>query len=353
MPSALAPIALALLGLATACDSCGQQPQEPATAPAPETHEPPALAHNVQDGADALTIDSDEWVVDRTCKASTKRARYSWAQYGELLAELKAPRYAVVPLREFTAAATSAREKKDKVVIGLRHDVTGNVCKIQPMAKLEHDAGIRSSYFLAHTDKFYGWGSTPARYRRRTAVVPRYAAVQSLGHELGLHSDVLTLALRDGVDPARALDEELTWLRRHGLKIAGVASYGSKLAREAGFVNYELFTGMNKQPAVTFQGRTVQLGKHALGKFDLQYEAYHLGHAHYLSDSGGRFVYRDADKTTYSDDKRDWTPAHLIAKLKTLRPGDSAQLVITPVWWGSENTAEDLAWTKLESTDEH
>ncbi len=258
---------------------------------------------------------SDSWVVRHVCQPAAHAAHFTWAEYDELLAELRKPRYRVVPMRDFEGAI---RHADRHVIVGLRHDSDGSICKCSEMAEREHAMGISSTYFILHTEPSYGWGLP--RLQRREAELPRYRELEHLGHEVGLHFDGLTMALEYGLDAGKFIGADLDWLRSHGLHIVGASAHGSGLAKIAHFVNYEIFASMNTQPSVAYKGRSVKLGTLHLADFALQYEAYHVGYKNYLSDSGGK-----------------WNVPDPIAALRALAPGDNVEILVHPLWWGRDD----------------
>lgn len=260
---------------------------------------------------------SYRWVALNECYPQMDRARFTWGRYRALLALLADPRYVVVPLDEFDAA--KARHP-DKVVVGLRHDIDGNFCKAAPMAALERAAGVRSTYYARHTDAYYAYGWP--RPQRRRAIREKLAGIQAMGHEVGLHFDVLTLALRYGLDLGATLQAELDWLRAGGLRVTGVSHHGSDLAARLDFSNYEVFAGMTTRDTISYRGRTIALGTLDLADFGLGYEAYHLAYDHYFSDVGGR-----------------WSDADPVEALPGVKAGEGVVILTHPVWWGSDDDA--------------
>jgi hypothetical protein len=274
-------------------------------------------------GCTAPPIDSDAWVEKNSCEslwARKKAPRWTWEQYAEILAELKKPRYLVVPMAEFQHAVST---QSDKVVIGLRHDLDGNICAARTMAQMEQQAGIRATYFLNHNDAYYAWHDEQGKRHRREASVYRYREIADMGHEIGLHYDMLGSYFEHGEDPAALLTEELAWLAAHGFQVRGGAAHGSRTAREAGFVNYEVFTGMTRGregAVLDFRNRSYKLGTLKYADF-LTYETYHLGtNAKYYSEAGGAWGDHPLDPNK---------------GVGSLKPGQSAQILIHPVWWGS------------------
>lgn len=265
-------------------------------------------------------ISSDEWVVRNSCVRQLQRARWSWRAYRALLAELQSPRYLVVPMREYARLVTAP--PGDRVLVGLRHDLDGNLCRAERMAEIEAAAGFRATYFVRHTDPYFGWGWPEVT--RREAVVPRYRRIAALGHEIGLHLDALSMAFEHGADPVRLLTDDLAWMRAHGLDVVGAAAHGSPMSHQAGFENYELFAGMTTRTTLIYAGRSVPLGAVNPAALGIAYETYHLPGDDYLSEAGGT-----------------WEGVDPIARLRSAKPGARVQLLVHPVWWGTEEWRRD------------
>src|SRR5258708_22772208 len=129
----------------------------------------------------------------------TERA-FTYRSYAEWLTRLDPGR--VVPLRELAAA--EAR------VVGLRHDVDDRLESALVLARLEHDRGLRSTYFVLHTAPYW---------RHDERVLAALCGLQDLGHEVGFHHDLLTLHYLYGADVGEVLARELEWLRAGGVDI--------------------------------------------------------------------------------------------------------------------------------------
>lgn len=264
---------------------------------------------------------SDAWVVRNSCVRQVQRARWAWQDYRDLLAELQLPRYRVVPMREYARLAT-APPPADRVLVGLRHDLDGNLCRAVRMAELEAAAGIRATYFVRHTDPYFGWGWPEVK--RRESVVLRYRRIAALGHEIGLHLDALSMAFEHGADPVRLLADDLAWMRAQGLEVVGAAAHGSPMSHHAGFENYEIFAGMTTRTAVTYLGQSVPLGAVAPSAVGIEYETYHVPGDDYLSEAGGS-----------------WEGVDPVERLRRAKPGARVQLLIHPVWWGADEWRRD------------
>jgi hypothetical protein len=188
--------------------------------------------------------------------------RFTYASYERFLDRLAGRE--VVPMREF------AEGRGD---LALRHDIDSGLESASELAHREHDRGLRATYFVLHT----------APYWSRPDLLERLRELQSLGHEIGFHNDLVTLERTQDVDIDEYARRELERLREAGLAIVGAASHGSPWCHRLGFHNNYAFAGWD-EPVPGFPSVTVQrkLDPAALG---LEYEAYHVPHDEYFSDA--------------------------------------------------------------------
>jgi hypothetical protein len=187
--------------------------------------------------------------------------RFTYAEYERFLDRLAGRD--VVPLREFAAGLGDT---------GLRHDVDDRLESALDLARREHARGLRATYFVLHT----------APYWEREDLVERLRELQELGHEVGWHNDLVTLAVVHGVEPAEYLRRELARLRSAGIDVVGVAAHGSPWCHRLGFHNDYAFSDL-PQPVAGFPTRFEPIG--TLADFGLDYDAYTLGEDAYSSDS--------------------------------------------------------------------
>jgi hypothetical protein len=225
---------------------------------------------------------------------------FLYAAYERVLRELAdESRYRVVPLREFRAAP------RDRVVVGLRHDVDDRLDSALALAGLEGRHGLRSTYFLLHSAAYY-----------RRAALPQFLRLQELGHEVGWHNDLVTLQCVEGVDPRAYLAGELGWLRGAGLDVVGTAAHGSYWGHRLGYSNNAFFRDFEGE--VDSVGDT-KLARGTLAEFGFEYDANLLGEDHYFSDA------------RFDPGGRRWHPDYL--DLSAYRPGESVILLVHPCHW--------------------
>lgn len=260
--------------------------------------------------------------------------RFLHRDYARLCERLADPsRFHVVPLREFAAAP------RDRVVVGLRHDVDERLRGGLDMAAVEHRFGLRSTYFILHTTRYYGrvgW----RRATHRQSLIPRLRRLQELGHEVGWHNDLVTLQCVYDIEPREYLAAELNWLRGHGVDVRGSAAHGSYWAHRLGYHNNYFFADFDEVHADRPNNEVVEAGerrctlsKGRLAEFGLEYEAYHLGEDHYFSDA------------RFDETGRRWHPERL--DLDRLEPGERIIVLVHPDYWDASvahKAARTVGW---------
>lgn len=195
----------------------------------------------------------------------------------------------------------------DPKLCGLRHDVDHSIDVALEMASFEHRHGFQATYFLLPS----------AAYWTDPKLIDKALQLQDYGHEVGLHLNVLAQWFNNDIDnPASALDRQLELLRSGGVEISGISSHGDKLCYANNFINYWLFEELKpSNPEISESGRTaegirsndprqiisypdnhvlsrrdgaqIELWSLQMEDFGLDYEAWHVPHDRYFSDSGG------------------------------------------------------------------
>ena len=216
-------------------------------------------------------------------------------------------------------------DRRSPRLVVLRHDTDSDIDNAVRFAEWEAARGYRASYYVLHTDWYYrdGVAGPPARY-----VLRALQRIQGLGHEIGLHNNAITVALRTGRDPAEVLRTELDHLRRAGFDVAGTAAHGDPLCRALGYNNGELFVETPRPrhgpPARMIAGLDPISGRALrwdlrpvpMRSLGLTYEANFVVNRYYLTDSHGRWN-RSLDVAAGEFERHD-------AVLKFL---------IHPAWW--------------------
>lgn len=188
---------------------------------------------------------------------------------------------------------------QEEPVYYLRHDGCGNVGAddLLQMARLESSLGYSATYFLMppgsypeQRANYYGWWKAD-HIEHDPGVIDLCHEMAELGHDVGLHNDVVSLALLRGTDPAKILEKEVEFFRRNGIKLRGTAAHGQPLCRELQYNNREIFAGCVRagwtpHRKVEYNGRSVRLHSLRLEDFGFEYEAYSLPRDSRVSESG-------------------------------------------------------------------
>ncbi|MDO9510536.1 MAG: hypothetical protein Q7J34_02145 [Bacteroidales bacterium] len=255
----------------------------------------------------------------------------TFEKYEAFLRELKdETKYKVVPLHQFRQTVDTSR-----IIVGLKHDVDNNLQRSVDMAKVEYRLGIPATYYFLHTSSYYFSNPNDANSR----IIPVYKTFLQFQndwkHEVGFHSDLITLQLIHKLDPVDFLHKELDYMRQQGLRIYGSAAHGSPYCKSYHYINYYFFEDCSKEPFMHF----VNLNSAALGNetitykkgrmldFDLDYEAYFLDNNKYYSDAqfiGGRH---------WNFDQADW---------RRLKTGDRVIFLVHPEHWLKVNTMAEF-----------
>ncbi len=161
--------------------------------------------------------------------------------YQTFLARLKE-----MPHLEFVTHRDLLTQKcpADKVRVGIRHDVDGDVVAAVKQAGIEKEFGIVSTWFILHTAYYYGSFENGV-FHRHECMGHVYRSLQDMGHEVALHTDPLKVYQDYKIDGAQAVVVEIQWLRSLGINISGTVAHNSKNAY--GAYNYEIFKGRTRE----------------------------------------------------------------------------------------------------------
>jgi hypothetical protein len=201
--------------------------------------------------------------LDQSYNTLTNSFRY----YESLIEELRARKnLTILPLYELAEAREPGRR-----LVGLRHDVDGDPVTALRAARLLARHGICGSFYLLHTALYYGQ-FLGERFFRHPELEEWVVSFLVAGCELGLHNDAFGVCKAFGGNGARAVQEELDWLRQCGAVIRGTVAHNSGPAYEA--ENYEIFEErVHWQRKVTAAGRrALPLGALSEKQLGLTYE---------------------------------------------------------------------------------
>ncbi len=230
-------------------------------------------------------------------------------------------KFLLLPIDDFRK-----REDKNKIIIGLRHDLDNDLNHAFLFSETEWKLGVRSTYYILHTAPYYL--ENPNNVAVHSAkIIPILKTMQNERRlEIGLHNDLVTLQAVYNIDPVQFLHNELGWLRSNGINIRGSASHGSPYCYSYKYLNFYFFEECT-YPAVgqfvnnvslPIGGLTVPMKKGKMSDFDLDYEAYFLNNNKYFSDA------------TITSGVR-WNIGML--DVSKLQAGDRVIILLHPVHW--------------------
>jgi hypothetical protein len=241
-------------------------------------------------------------------------AVFRWSQYAELLEKLKDKKFIVLPLDEMRNTFIPG-----KVIVGIRHDVDMNPFKAMEMAELESFYGVRSTYFFLATAEYSGHFEKK-EFIRSPVLKTILLKINSLGSEIGIHNDLLTIMIEHNIDPLTFNRNEISYYRSLGINIHGTAAHGSMIAKKT-VPNFEIFSDYNEKKTIDYGGNKYHIGILSLKQYGFAYEAYKILFNKYFSDSGGK-----------------WNGTNnfngMLEQLDESKAGDRIELLVHPDWWG-------------------
>ena len=135
-------------------------------------------------------------------------------KYKELCYTLQTNGYTPLTVRDFLNGKTANSSNPEERIVILRHDVDRKIMNAIRMAKLEHELGIRSTYYFRYPYTF-----KPDIIRE----------IQDLGHEIGYHYEVLSKAKGDHQKAIALFESELEEFRNI-YPVETICMHGSPLS---------------------------------------------------------------------------------------------------------------------------
>ena len=247
--------------------------------------------------------------------------------------------------------------------VALRHDVDWSIDNALAMATLEHQQGVRSSYYLLHPDgditreNYFGRIDDDGRLVLDARLFEHARRLADLGHEVGLHNDLISLSLATGRAPGEYLEQICEAFAARGLPLAGSVSHGSRTCRTHGYMNHQVFAELRDAPmAVDYRNKPELFELYArpvveaqtpherrrvdkftlrMSDFGLRYEANFVPRAVYLYDSASRWTIWDGeDRTEFAkhEPAAHWRDA-LEAALVRHGAATTVQALVHPCHW--------------------
>jgi len=246
---------------------------------------------------------------------------FNYAEYYNFLKYLvSSDRFLLVQQKDFQKSNSD-----DKVIISLRHDVDYNIKAAIKFAYFENKLGIKSTYFILHTAKYYG--ETRENFFKRNDNLIHYlkALQDKFGHEVGFHNDLVTLQVVFGLSPRDFLRNELDWMRSNNITVWGTSSHGSEYCyvyhySNAYFWKEVPFNGgmFYNYEFVPKTDKVVQIEKDSCSSYNLDYFAESFTCDYFFADSDMK------------NGKR-WNMK--MVNLDTIKPGKKVILLLHPEHW--------------------
>ena len=95
-------------------------------------------------------------------------------------------------------------------MIGLRHDIDSHPFKALELAKIEYELGIRSTFFDLHSADYYGTYNN-TQVHRYQKIFKLFQNINRMGHEIGVHNDLITLMLDHQIEPVMFQKSEIEY----------------------------------------------------------------------------------------------------------------------------------------------
>lgn len=135
--------------------------------------------------------------------------KFTYQGYADLISLLQEHDYT------FTDYHRYKNLKKERIVI-LRHDIDDDIEKAAQMARLEHQLGCRSTYFVLISNDLYNPFS-----KKNSSLLQE---ILSLGHAVGLHFD--EVKYEENCDVVKKIQEEIAVLEQCiGQKVTSVSMH--------------------------------------------------------------------------------------------------------------------------------
>ena len=220
------------------------------------------------------------------------------------------------------------KDLSDSKYFILRHDIDHDPWTAEKMAIIENIYNIKSTYFILHTARYFK--------TNRKEIVKICKNIQSLGHEIGLHNDLITDYFINNQDPKNNLSNLLNFFKDEGVIINGSASHGSKFIQSLrefddsnnlkSLANFHVFSEIyNKKRLIKqnalrlkFEDKKLNIPCLNMKDFGLKYESYFIPFDKYISDAGRKFWATGNDP---------------IIEAKQINHNCTIQCLIHPVWW--------------------
>lgn len=193
--------------------------------------------------------------------------------------------------------------KGSKGVI-MRHDVDADIDKSVAMARLEHQIGVKATYFILNTAKYWNH-----------SMWEKLEEIEAMGHEIAWHNNVITQWISGNKTKTvhELITEVLTEFMEHDFDVVGSASHGDRLCYQYNYVNNQVFKQFEKS-GLNGKNNLLMYDQVDMHSYGLEYEAYLVPRDVYVSESGGVWS-SEVNESDLED------------------PSKTVQILIHPQWW--------------------
>jgi hypothetical protein len=255
---------------------------------------------------------------------SNRTPPYSYRQFCKVLAS-------ITDLKSMTMAQHFEANNKNVKKVLIRHDIDHDPWTAEKMAVIESENNLHATYFVLHTAFYF-----KNKFKQTMRICKN---IQSMGHEIGLHNDLITNYFKNNLDPKENLTNLLTLFKNEGINILGSAAHGSKFIQnlnhkldkslEIPHANYLVFSEIideiqrefpNKkmQSHLKINGKNLSLPCINMSDYGLMYESYFIPYDNYVSDAGRKFWSTGDDPIT---------------TVKKMGNSETLQCLFHPIWW--------------------
>jgi len=255
---------------------------------------------------------------------SNRTPPYSYRQFCKSLGS-------ITDLKAVTLAQHFENQTAATKRLLIRHDIDHDPWTAEKMAVIESEYNLRATYFVLHTASYF-----KNRFKQTMKICRN---IQSMGHEIGLHNDLISDYFKNNVDPEKNLPKIITLFNNEGINISGSAAHGSKFIQnlnhkldkslEIPHANYLVFSEIideiqrefpnKKMPShLKINGKNLSLPCINMSDFDLMYESYFIPYDNYVSDAGRKFWSTGDDPIT---------------TVKKMGNSETLQCLFHPIWW--------------------
>ncbi|MBE9467162.1 MAG: hypothetical protein IMY72_02430 [Bacteroidetes bacterium] len=260
-------------------------------------------------------------IVNSCSKEDESNPYFTYNNYENFIAKIaKNDSIIIVPLKDFDNT-----NDKNKIVLGLRHDIDVDINGAMTMSKIEKKYDVSASYYVLHTADYYLINSGDKSKHNEMILTYLQDLQNKYNHEVGIHNDLVTLQVVYNINSKEFLHNEINWLRTNGINIYGSASHGSDYCHKYLYYNFYFFKEYDNaigdfinNKNVVVNNKQIPIIKGTLDEFDLKYEAYFLDNNKYYSDC------------SFINEER-WNP--IMIDYSKWKKGDKIIILTHPTHW--------------------